>query len=205
MLYRLFSYLLYSLLMAALLITSLLMVPLLRGKRSKKIKGPITSATTSPVNSVFCNRKADQHTDKTMVNNAMRFAFLGILLCCCQSIIKGPKVLFASNFFCIRGDDLAKQAAAIIKKTVVGSTGNIAPNIAKPTQNSPVTFNKSILALLCTDGETGQELILIFAFSLTSPSVLITLSMYEYSLVQLLIAGVSFNFHFVVSITTLTN
>ena len=77
MLYRLFSYLLYSLLMAALLITSLLMVSLLIGKRSKKIKGPITSAITSPVKSAFCNRKADKHTDKPIVNNAMRFAVFG--------------------------------------------------------------------------------------------------------------------------------
>jgi len=42
----------------------------------------------------------------------------------------------------MRGEDLAKQAAATNKKGVVGRSGKIAPNIARPTKNRPEIFNK---------------------------------------------------------------
>jgi len=41
----------------------------------------------------------------------------------------------------MRGEDLAKQAAATNKKGVVGRRGKIAPKIARPTKNRPEIFN----------------------------------------------------------------
>ena len=56
----------------------------------------------------------------------------------------------------MRGEDLAKQAVAIIKKTVVGKTGKIAPTIAKPTKKNPAIFKKSNLTLFWLDSESGH-------------------------------------------------
>lgn len=41
----------------------------------------------------------------------------------------------------MRGEDLAKHAAATNKNGVVGSNGKKAPNVAKPTKNIPAIFN----------------------------------------------------------------
>lgn len=57
------------------------------------------------------------------------------------------------------GDDLAKQAVAIIRKTVVGKIGRIAPKTAKPTQKTPVIFHKKTFILLRVETGTGHSFI----------------------------------------------
>tara|TARA_B110000438_G_scaffold300236_1_gene352158 strand:- start:2024 stop:2203 length:180 start_codon:yes stop_codon:yes gene_type:complete len=48
----------------------------------------------------------------------------------------------------MRGDDLAKHAAAINKKGVVGNKGKNAPTKAKATKNIPDIFNNIMLCPL---------------------------------------------------------
>ena len=60
-----------------------------------------------------------------------------------QSLRIGPKYLFANNHLCHRFDDLAKQAAATIKKGVVGKIG-----IKIPVNPIPTNMKPNILKVL---------------------------------------------------------
>lgn len=62
-----------------------------------------------------------------IIVNAVNFTFSETHLFFSQSTIIGPNTRLASNQACIRGDDLAKQPAAIKTNGVVGNNGSTTP------------------------------------------------------------------------------
>ncbi len=83
-----------------------------------------------------------------MEQSAITFAFLGIVLDCCQLSMIGPNQRCDSNQACIHGEDLAKQAAAISKNTVVGKPGTTIPTTPSAIKKSPAKIRKYLTTAL---------------------------------------------------------
>lgn len=72
-----------------------------------------------------------------MEDRARIFDFRLIQRCASQLRIVGPKVGLFNNHWCLFFEDLAKQAAAKMRKGALGSTGRKAPIEASVTKKNP--------------------------------------------------------------------
>jgi hypothetical protein len=102
--------------------------------------GIISIPITSNLRKIVFTERIDITPDIKIMMMAYTFAFRGILLFSCQSLISGPKVLLLISQLWNLSEELAKHASAKSNSGVVGSKGKNMPKNAKPVKRTPIVI-----------------------------------------------------------------
>jgi len=87
----------------------------------------------------------EQPPNRTTREMAMALVAKDMHFRSCQSLIIGPKIRFDSSHRCHLSDDLAKHAAEISRKGVVGNSGKNTPITPRPKNMKPSDLYSDML------------------------------------------------------------
>ena len=107
--------------------------------RQPRPTNPIPASLGQPVGT---KNRIEVPPMTTIMERASHFTLRETHLFFSQSSSKGPNNSLRKSQACIRGDDLAKQAAASITNGVVGKSGKTTPMPPSKRKNRPVAIQR---------------------------------------------------------------